>query len=114
MEQNYRFKDNPELLKLDRVIRLNSINSPNIQEISNPNIICSNNYDSEYTWIISKVLENISSNINSTILVKSLNNNFNTQYLLSKLKERDIPFFYALLQMKAKNIFCFMNIHIRN
>ena len=96
LEQNYRFKDNPELLKLDRVIRLNSINSPNIQEISNPNIICSNNYDSEYTWIISKLLENISSNINSTILVKSLNNNFNTQYLLSKLKERDIHFFYAL------------------
>lgn len=107
LEQNYRFKDNPELLKLDRVIRLNSINSPNIQEISNPNIICSNNYDSEYTWIISKVLENISSNINSTILVKSLNNNFNTQYLLSKLKERDIPFFYALFTDESEEYILF-------
>ena len=107
LEQNYRFKDNPELLKLDRVIRLNSINSPNIQEISNPNIICSNNYDSEYTCIISKVLENISSNINSTILVKSLNNNFNTQYLLSKLKERDIPFFYALFTDESEEYILF-------
>lgn len=107
LEQNYRFKDNPELLKLDKVIRLNSINSPNIQEISNPNIICSNNYDSEYSWIISKVLENISSNINSTILVKSLNNNFNTQYLLSKLKERDIPFFYALFTDESEEYILF-------
>lgn len=93
---NYRFKDNPELLLLDKNVRLNAYDSSLITKISNPIIICANDYDKEYTWIVNKLLENIEKNINTTILVKSVNNNYNTSNLLLKLKNSNIKFFYAL------------------
>lgn len=96
LNHNYRFEDNQNLLLLDRNIRFNSYNSELITDLSHPNIICSNTYESEYTWIINKVKENIENNSNSTILVKSFNGNDNTKRLLEKLQEENIPFFNAL------------------
>lgn len=96
LNHNYRFEDNQNLLLLDRNIRYNSYNPELITDLSHPNIICSNTYESEYTWIINKVKENIENNSNSTILVKSFNGNDNTKRLLEKLQEENIPFFNAL------------------
>lgn len=96
LNHNYRFEDNQNLLLLDRNIRYNSYNPELITDLSHPNIICSNTYESEYTWIINKVKENIENNSNSTILVKSFNGNDNTKKLLEKLQEENIPFFNAL------------------
>lgn len=107
LEHNYRFKDNYELLKLDKVVRLNSMGVRNIQEISNPKIICSRDYETEYNWIIMKVSENITLNVNTTILVKSLNNNYNTEYLLKKLTDNNVPFFYALFTDESEEYISF-------
>ena len=96
LNHNYRFEDNQNLLLLDRNIRYNSYNPELITDLSHPNIICSNTYESEYTWIINKVKENIENNSNSTILVKSFNGNDNTKRLLEKLQEENIPFFNVL------------------
>lgn len=93
---NYRFKDNIELLQLDKNIRFNAHNPDLIEKNSNPNIVCAHDYESEYSWIIDKINNNISNDISTTILVKSLSSNYNTSYLLSKLKSSDIKFFYAL------------------
>lgn len=96
LNYNYRFKDNYNLLLLDKNIRYNSYNPELISEISHPNIICANTYDSEYCWIINRIKENIQSGNNSTILVKSFNGNENTKKLLLKLQSENIPFFNAL------------------
>lgn len=96
LNHNYRFENNTNLLLLDRNIRYNSYNPELITDLSHPNIICANTYKSEYTWVINKIKENIETNNNSTILVKSFNGNDNTKELLNKLENENIPFFNAL------------------
>lgn len=96
LNHNYRFENNTNLLLLDRNIRYNSYNPELITDLSHPNIICANTYESEYTWVINKIKENIETNNNSTILVKSFNGNDNTKELLNKLENENIPFFNAL------------------
>ena len=108
LNHNYRFEDNQNLLLLDRNIRYNSYNPELITDLSHPNIICSNTYESEYTWIINKVKENIENNSNSTILVKSFNGNDNTKRLLEKLQEENIPFFNALFTDEGEE---YINFH---
>lgn len=96
LNHNYRFENNTNLLLLDRNIRYNSYNPELITDLSHPNIICANTYESEYTWVINKIKENIETINNSTILVKSFNGNDNTKELLNKLENENIPFFNAL------------------
>lgn len=96
LNHNYRFENNTNLLLLDRNIRYNSYNPELITDLSHPNIICANTYESEYTWVINKIKENVETNNNSTILVKSFNGNDNTKELLNKLENENIPFFNAL------------------
>ena len=104
LNYNYRFKNNKELLSLDRIIRLNSQNIiPN--EVANPFIICSKNYQLEYKWLINKIKDFDNETI--TILVKSFNFNKNTEYLLELLDENNINYFNALFSDESDEYIMF-------
>ncbi len=104
LDYNYRFKDNKDLLILDKNIRLNAQNiTPT--EISNPIILCAESYDLEYKWILDKISELEDDSI--TILVKSLKGNMNTEYLLSLLDDKHINYFNALFTDESEEYLLF-------
>lgn len=107
LDKNYRFKDNPDLLLLDKNIRKNADNVA-IAEISNPNIISASTYDKEVAWIIDKLKESIASDEYTAVLVKSLQNNNNTLELLKELRDKNISFFYALFTDESPE---YINFH---
>lgn len=95
MVRNYRFMDNRELLLLDKNIRLNAQHQEPL-EVSNPYILHASNFKKEYEWILNKINELEDSYDSFTILVKSLNGNLNTEYLLHLLEQRKVSYFNAL------------------
>ena len=95
MVRNYRFMDNRELLLLDKNIRLNAQHQEP-SEVSNPYILCASNFKKEYEWILNKINELEDSYDSFTILVKSLNGNLNTEYLLHLLEQKNVSYFNAL------------------
>ena len=95
MVRNYRFMDNRELLLLDKNIRLNAQHQEPL-EVSNPYILHASNFNKEYEWILNKINELEDSYDSFTILVKSLNGNLNTEYLLHLLEQRNVSYFNAL------------------
>lgn len=95
MVRNYRFMDNRELLLLDKNIRLNAQHQEPL-EVSNPYILHASNFKKEYEWILNKINELEDSYDSFTILVKSLNGNLNTEYLLHLLEQRNVSYFNAL------------------
>ena len=95
MVRTYRFMDNRELLLLDKNIRLNAQHQEPL-EVSNPYILHASNFKKEYEWILNKINELEDSYDSFTILVKSLNGNLNTEYLLHLLEQRNVSYFNAL------------------
>lgn len=95
MVRNYRFMDNRELLLLDKNIRLNAQHQEPF-EVSNPYILRASNFKKEYEWILNKINELEDSYDSFTILVKSLNGNLNTEYLLHLLEQKNVSYFNAL------------------
>lgn len=95
MVRNYRFMDNRELLLLDKNIRLNAQHQEPL-EVSNPYILRASNFKKEYEWILNKINELEDSYDSFTILVKSLNGNLNTEYLLHLLEQKNVSYFNAL------------------
>lgn len=95
MVRNYRFMDNRELLLLDKNIRINAQHQEPL-EVSNPYILHASNFKKEYEWILNKINELEDSYDSFTILVKSLNGNLNTEYLLHLLEQRNVSYFNAL------------------
>lgn len=94
---NYRFKDNRDMLLLDRNIRLNALekNNPNIEEVSNPNIIITDSQDEEAEWICNKV-EEVSQESKVAILTRMGVRDFNVQKIKEKLDQKNIQYFFAL------------------
>ena len=99
---NYRFKDNRDMLLLDRNIRLNALekNNPNIEEVSNPNIIITDSQDEEAEWICNKV-EEVSQESKIAILTRMGVRDFNVQKIKEKLDEKNIQYFFALFTDEA-------------
>lgn len=94
---NYRFKNNPDMLLLDKNIRLNALekNNSSINELSNPYIIITDNQDKEAEWICEKVQE-ISRESKIAILTRNGIKDFNVKKIKEKLDEKHISYFFAL------------------
>lgn len=97
LSTNYRFKENKDMLLLDKNIRLNALEKNNlcIDEISNPNIIITDDQDKEAEWICTKVLE-ISKESKVAILTRNGIKDFNVQKIKEKLDDKNISYFFAL------------------
>ncbi len=97
LSTNYRFKDNTDMLLLDKNVRLNALEKNNlcIDEISNPNIIITDDQDKEAEWICTKVLE-ISKENKVAILTRNGIKDFNVKKIKEKLDNKNISYFFAL------------------
>lgn len=95
---NYRFKDNKEMLLLDKNIRSNAqkLNNESISESANPYIVVAPNQEEESKWICKKIKELRERDENVAVLVRTGASNKNTQYIINKLHESDISYFFAL------------------
>ncbi len=95
LEKNYRFKDNPQMLLLDRNIRRNAenINNPQIEENSLIELNYFTNYSSEAKWIVNESTKKLEEGT-IAILTKQRNRNFDE--IIQYLNKNSTPYFYAL------------------
>lgn len=95
---NYRFKDNEDMLLLDKNIRLNAkiLNNYDICKNANPSIIVASDQDEEARWICNKVREFKKLNERVAVLVRTGISNPNTQCIVNKMRKENISFFSAL------------------
>jgi DNA helicase-2/ATP-dependent DNA helicase PcrA len=102
LENNYRFMSNPQMLQLDRNIRLNAEkpNSPAIQENAEISLISVNTQIEEAREIANKIRYLLSSEENKLCKVAILVNQRgeNTNKIIELLNEKDISYFYALFK----------------
>lgn len=97
LEKNYRFRNNVEMLTLDKNIRLNAISLENddIKNIANPEVWRFKNQQSEASWIVNKALE-LFEDGHVAILVRNGVVNNNTKKIVEVLDANEIEYFYAL------------------
>jgi DNA helicase-2/ATP-dependent DNA helicase PcrA len=98
LNQNYRFKDNQQMLILDSNIRKNaeSPRNPNIQDTANIYFSLHEHQDAEASYIIektNKILEDFG-NVKIAVLAKTRGKNI--EYIINKFSQNNIPYFYAL------------------
>jgi len=102
LEKNYRFMSNPQMLQLDRNIRLNAEkpNSPAIQENAEISLISVNTQLEEAREIANKICDLLSSEENKLCKIAILVNQRgeNTNKIIELLNEKDISYFYALFK----------------
>ncbi|MDY5912611.1 MAG: ATP-dependent helicase [Inconstantimicrobium porci] len=98
LTKNYRFRDNRDMLLLDKNIRKNAENflNPSINEDAYVSLQLLNNQKEESKWVADKVQELLSNHENSkvAILVKQRGENINE--ILSSLDQNGVNYFYAL------------------
>lgn len=111
LNTNYRFKDNPDMLFLDKNVRFNSeqINSPKITVNSNPVIVVTDNQDVESTWICQKAVE-LSIEGKVAILTRNGMVSRNTQKIKEALDNAGIRYFFGLFTDEDEN---YINFHIK-
>lgn len=97
LKTNYRFKNNKDMLLLDKNIRLNAYKKMNeeIQENANPEIVITQNQEKEAEWIVNKV-KSLYENENVAILTRSGINDNNTLKIKEHLENNNIEYFFAL------------------
>lgn len=98
LNKNYRFRNNPEMLKLDNNIRKNAIsfNSPDITELATLPYFYGEAQNTEGTWIAQKVKLLLKEDSLAKVAVLVKNRGINTDIIESKLQEKKIDYFYAL------------------
>lgn len=105
LEKNYRFMSNPQMLQLDKNIRLNAENpgNPIIQINADVPFISSNNQDHETLKIAEKINCLIERDKSSkiAILVRQTGNNINRVIKLLELEFKNISFFNALFKEES-------------
>lgn len=97
LDKNYRFKDNLQMLQLEKNIRANAedLSNPTIlQEASIPLEIL-NNQREEAVWVANKASELIKGQT-SQIAILARSRNKNIDEVIRVFKEKDINYFYGL------------------
>ena len=104
LKQNYRFKDNPNMLLLDNNVRRNAENiiSPTITTNAHISLQITENQDCEADYVLEKSQELL--NLNATdkiaILFRNGFNNNNTHRIIDAFDTNELDYFYGLLAMK--------------
>ena len=109
IKTNYRFKDNQEMLLLDRNIRENAKNwySPSI---FNDALVPFSLFDTQEDEI-SNLIDKLNCSQKTAILVQSRSENLNM--LLSELKNRNIKYFFALFKEDDMEYIMFHNMILK-
>lgn len=100
LNKNYRFRNNPEMLKLDSNIRKNAsnFNSPDIKNEASLPYYFSETQAGEGDWIASKVKQLLKQEPTAKVAVLVKNRGLNTDIIEMKMQEQDISYFYALFK----------------
>lgn len=95
LEKNYRFKDNKNMLLLDKNIRKNARNvfSPSIEESANIQLHLADTQENESVWLVNKI-NSLLDDGKCAVLVQQRSENINM--LLKQLDQNSISYFYAL------------------
>jgi len=98
LNQNYRFKDNQQMLLLDSNIRRNAENpqSPNIQNIAHIDFQFLIDQYNEAIYIINKVNELIRSDGKIKIAILTKQRGKNIDAIISTFASQGVPYFYGL------------------
>jgi len=98
LNQNYRFKDNQQMLLLDSNIRKNAENprNPDIQDIANIDFLWLTNQHNESLHIINKVNKILEDNENVKISILAKSRGKNIDFIINEFSQHNIPYFYAL------------------
>jgi len=126
LNKNYRFKDNPQMLQLDKNIRLNAEDPKNPVIVNDAEIFFynPNNQEEEAKEILNKIiaLESVNSDkfYKVAILVKK-NKGYNIDKIFNCLSNNNIPYYYALFSDEDYDYLRFhrecyfrFNEHIKN
>lgn len=98
LENNYRFRDNANMLLLDRNIRMNAENhiNPIIYENANINVNLSRTQEDESKWVLEKVTELLDDNPKEKVAILVQQRGANIDMILKELDEGKVNYFYAL------------------
>ncbi|MDX6152001.1 ATP-dependent helicase [Marinococcus sp. PL1-022] len=97
---NYRFQSNSQMSQLEKIIRHNAeefLQPDEVRETSIP-LLLARDQNSEVDEIINKIisLKEHESETRLVVLARQKFNNRNLDILIEELKNREVPFFYAL------------------
>jgi DNA helicase-2/ATP-dependent DNA helicase PcrA len=98
LEKNYRFKDNANMLVLDKNIRANALNclSPAISGNAYVNLHLSDSHEHECDWLSESVNQILSANQDERIAVLVQQRGVGINMIMDALEQRNIEYFYAL------------------
>lgn len=98
LKKNYRFRNNPQLLLLDKNIRENAKNpySPSIKEAAKVNTFQFTDQEKEAKGILTLSKKKLENDPSSKIAILFRQRNKNTDKVLKVFWEEKVPFFYAL------------------
>lgn len=98
LNQNYRFRDNQQMLLLDSNIRKNAENprSPNIQGTANIYFLWLTDQYNESLHIIHKVNKILEDNGDVKIAILAKSRGRNIDFIINEFSQHNIPYFYAL------------------
>ncbi len=112
LHTNYRFKDNPDLLRLDKNIRecAKHIANPSPESDAFVQTFAFNTIEEENNWLIKNVKRFLAGNSNDrlAILIKQRSKDINI--LVNRLNAEDVKFFYALFSDDDNEYVNFHNI----
>ncbi|HBQ28921.1 MAG TPA: ATP-dependent helicase [Desulfotomaculum sp.] len=98
LKKNYRFKDNPKMILLDKNIRLNAENhsDPDISEYAPIDLNIFENQTKEAEWIRKKIQDIIKEDefVKVAVLVRSRSRN--VQKIINSLENGGVDYFYGL------------------
>ena len=98
LEKNYRFKDNENMLLLDRNIRLNAENfiNPLVIKDADVSVELLQTQEEEAIWIVDKVQQLLSENNEDKIAILVKQRGANINIIMDELKKKSVEYFYAL------------------
>lgn len=98
LSQNYRFKNNMEMLLLDKNIRENakSVLNPHIENDARVKLCYKSTHEEECVWIANKVLHLQQAENNCSVAVLVQQRGKNIDMIIKEFENRNVDYFYAL------------------
>lgn len=100
LNKNYRFKDNAEMLILDKNIRSNAedIIHPNIEENARINLAVTKNQQDEAKWVTEKIMDLIKKDPEHKIAILVKQRSINVEIIIAELEKQNIDYFFGLFR----------------